>query len=161
MINFKKILLNTLFFSSIGLNAASITSNFNVIVNVPDVCIISTSPSDMNFGNYDVMSSTQLTSSTTFGIKCTDGTSYEMTIDKVSGSNEREMEDGNGNVITYDLTYAADGLAWGWIGSGDEVFGDSISSLIEETYTINGTIPINQNVPSGSYSQTNTLNVVY
>ena len=161
MMNIKKILLSTLLFGYLSLNAASVTNNFNVTANVPKVCIITTSPSDIDFGNYDVFSSTELTSSTNFGIKCTKDTSFTITIDKTTGSTERSMEDGNGNSISYILKNAADGTTWGNTGGGNDVTGNSSSSLIEETYTINGTIQINQNVPSGSYSQTNTLNVVY
>jgi len=137
-------------------NAATATANFNVNAQVIAACAISSTPADINFGNYDPSAPNNIVSSTTFGMRCTKNVSYDITIDTASGT-ARTMTDGTDS-LTYVLKNGAS--VWGELNSGDQVTGMSTSAA-EVSYTIDAEVSANQSVGAGSYTQTNTITITY
>jgi len=139
-------------------NAATETANFNVTAQVVKACTITSAPADINFGNYDPTAPNNIVSSTTFGMRCTKGVGYSITIDTASGT-PRTMTDGTDS-LTYVLKNGS--AIWGELQSGNEVSGTAASTA-ETSFTIDAEVTANQDVSDNSavYTQTNTITITY
>lgn len=131
-------------------------------------CTITSTP--ISFGNYDPLSPIALTSTGTLGFSCNLGVSLggiNFTIALNTGSSgafaARTMKNG-GNTLSYNLyTAASDTTVWG--------DGTAGTSTVTGTYpstgappvntTVYGLIPAQQNVLSGSYSDSITATVTF
>ena len=137
-------------------SAATATNSFNVTATVIAGCNISSTANDLAFGNYDPSAAADKTGSTSFGMRCTKGVNYSISIEGAQA-----MTGGSGSeVLNYVLKNQADGSLWGDVASGNAVAGASTTSA-ESTYTIDGVISANQDVGVGAYSQVNTITITY
>lgn len=132
--------------------AATVTANLNVSAAVTGSCTMTAAP--LNFGNVDVMSGSDVTSTANLTVTCTNGQAYAITMSAGNGSGatdtDRKMSDGSANTLNYQL-FLPDGTTnWdsttGYAGTG---------TGSAQTVTVNGTVPSGQtSVPTGTYSDT-------
>jgi spore coat protein U-like protein len=139
--------------------AATQTSNFQVTATVAASCTITTTA--LAFPNYILP---QLDGQSTITLTCTNGTPYEVTLDKGQGSGatttQRKMTISGGTAtLIYSLyTDSGRGTVWGAsAGSGVPGTGSGAAQPI----TVWGRIPANQNSILGSYSDTIVATVTY
>lgn len=145
------------------------TSNFTVSAAVTPTCSISTV--NMNFGNYDPITThatTPLTVNGSATVTCTRGA--QTWIDLSPGSNaafasgtSRAMAAPGSEYLSYEL-YQNNGLTTVWgvgnPGSGGTGFAPPIAiSRAPRTFTIYGQIPAGQDSAVGNYSDTVTATV--
>ena len=113
----------------------------------------------LNFGGYPSNSASAIPGSTTFSVNCASGKNYSIGLStggNPGGVTGRQMTDGLGNFLSYDLT---DSLGNPWDDTTNYVTGTGTG--LAQTITINGSIPALQNVPLGSYSDTVNINVYF
>lgn len=114
----------------------------------------------LNFGSYDVFSTSHTDSAGAIDVSCDVATPYTLTLSPGSGSyNQRAMVNGI-HLLNYNLySDAAHSLVWG-DGSGGTVtvVGNTDTSA---QHTVYGRIPAQQNVHVGSYSDLIVVTVVY
>ena len=141
--------------------AATDTDTFQVTATVADSC--SVTGNDLGFGNYDPVSGTPLSATTTVDVTCTLDTAYEIGLDAGTGAGAnvtvRRMTSG-GNTLDYSL-YQDAGFTTVW---GDTVGVNTISDTgtgAVQNHTVHGRIPASQFVPAGAYSDTITVTVTY
>jgi spore coat protein U-like protein len=118
---------------------------------------------DLAFGNYDPVSGTPLSGSTTVDVTCTNGTGYVVSMDAGLGSgattSARKMTLG-GNTLTYSLyRNAGHTLVWGANSGVDTVAGTGSGAL--QSIIVYGQTPAAQTAPAGAYSDTVTVTVTY
>ena len=142
--------------------AASASTNLAVSATVANNCTISTSA--VGFGTYDPLSATDTDSTGTVTITCTKNTSATIGLDTgahASGSTRR-MDDGSGNVLTYELYHPANlnpgaGAAYAtvWGTAGANLFSPAAApSKASRTFTVSGRITAGQDVAAGNYTDT-------
>jgi fimbrial chaperone protein len=98
--------------------ATTVTNSFQVKATVVPACVVSQA-TVMNFGNYDPLSATAATTTSTVGVRCTKGTNYSVALNEgvnfsAAGCDTplRRMTDGT-NFLTYAITSTSGGSAWG------------------------------------------------
>jgi spore coat protein U-like protein len=142
--------------------AATATQSLTVSASVANNCTISTTA--VNFGTYDPLSGTDTDNTGSVTITCTKGTSATIALDTgahASGSTRR-MDDGSGNVLTYELYHPANlnpgaGAAYAtvWGTSGANLFSPAAApSKAARTFTVSGRITAGQDVAAGNYTDT-------
>ncbi|MDD3764942.1 MAG: spore coat U domain-containing protein [Nevskiales bacterium] len=148
-----------------AVSAATVTNTFDVTITLQNACdVTTTAPTNMDFGTVDLLTSVQ-TQTSTITVTCTNGATYDVGID--AGLNEgtaddtttRRMKDAGTNYVSYDLLQTDGTSHW-----GDNVGVDTESSTgtgAAQTFTVNGTVPIQTTPPAGSYSDTVTVTVTY
>lgn len=151
----KKILLPAvlLLSSSLAMAAGTAVSTLDVSATVGSVCAVSTSP--VNFGAYDYLLTSNAFGSVT--VTCNAGTTY--TIDLDGGMNgDRQLTDGAGNYIDYELYDSVSGLVWG--DGHITVMADPVSATSTgiDTFTVDGQVLAGAMVPDGVYGD--IVNVV-
>lgn len=123
-------------------------------------CAITTTPGT-NFGDYDVLSPSSTTLSSSFGIRCSPASLWAVVeIDdsaNTGGQSNRAMKRvGGSELLTYNLYKNASMTnVWGMGGSGQWLVG----SITTRTLTVYGSIPAGQNVPVGTYTDTVVLRI--
>lgn len=149
-----------------AVHAQSAPSNFTVSAAVTRTCLISTV--DMNFGNYDPISThatTPLDVNGSVQITCTRGTLA--TIDLSPGANStnavgttRAMAGAGPEYLSYELyrdnTF---GQVWGVGSPGNALVPPAAPDRNPRTFTIYGRIPAGQDRSVGNYSDTVTATV--
>jgi len=135
--------------------AAQQTANLNVTASVAANCTITTSP--VAFGAYDPVvanASTDLTASGSVNVACTKGT--PATIDLGNGGNlsggSRRMGSGS-DFLNYALYKdAARTQVWGSGLAGGSTAAYNAATKASTAVTVYGTVPQNQDVTVGAYS---------
>ena len=147
--------------------AGSATNNLTVQATVVANCTVSAAT--LSFGNYDPLvthAATDLDVSQALSIKCTKGTAAT-SIDLDNGSNYsggRRMKTGS-NYLSYEL-YKNSGRTSVWsTGATNGVVPDTSTSKNSDltvggaALTVYGRVPQNQDVSSGSYSDTVVITI--
>ena len=135
--------------------AATATANLNVSASVAAVCTINTAP--VAFGAYDPVvanAAANLNGSGTVTVACTKGASA--TIDLGNGGNlsggSRRMGSGS-DFLNYALYKdAARTQVWGTGLAGGATVTYNSASKVATAITVYGTVPQNQDVTVGAYS---------
>lgn len=151
---------------SIGRAIATGLFFLSISMNCEAACTFMTRATIIAFGNYDVSSTADRTTTATFTVRCTNGT-QGMGIElgpssNGGGYNPRLMKHATLNdTLQYNL-YQDAGFATIW---GDRVFGfGSIVAMIPAPNQYNGTIfarlPAGQDVTPGMYRDTILINVL-
>lgn len=130
--------------------AATTSGTMQVMVNVDNICSLSTQ--SLDFGSISDFTVANTAASATT-LQCTPNASADVTI--TNGANfsggSRRMASG-ANQIAYNINDSG-GAAWvskNFIGTGSAV-----------NLGISGVIPVQAAVPAGSYTDTVTINVAY
>ena len=130
--------------------AATTSGTMQVMVNVDNICSLSTQ--SLDFGSISDFTVAHTAASATT-LKCTPTASADVTITNGAtfSAGARHMASG-ANQISYAINDAG-GAAWvskNFVGNGNAV-----------NIGINGVIPVQTAVPAGSYLDTVTINVAY
>ena len=149
--------------------AATATSSFTVQASVAASCTISTAA--LNFGSYDPVvanATTPLDANGSVTVSCSKGAVTTIGLNQganpATGSTAldplRQMANGSER-LRYDLYQTAAGTGvWGGIGTAN-VKSYTATSKAPVTFTIFGRIPENQDVATGSYSDTVTATISF
>ena len=136
-------------------SAATATANLGVSATVTNNCTISTAP--LAFGTYDPVAanaSASLEGTGTVTVACTKGASPTIGLglgSHASGS-IRRMNDGSSNYLSYEL-YQETGRTTVWGTSGAALLSPvAAPSKAPRNFTVFGRVLGNQDVPSGTYS---------
>lgn len=149
-----KILAATVFgVATVGAQAQTTTTTFNVTANVASSCTVSAS--DLVFGAYTATAAAPLDQQSTISVTCTNGENYG--IDVGATPMTRQMAGPSGSTLNYgmysDNTYAA---AFG--------FGSTAltGSGAAQNYTVFGRVPAGQYAArSGVHTASVTVTVTY
>jgi spore coat protein U-like protein len=144
--------------------AGSATANLSVTANVSANCTISTAP--VAFGAYDPVSANlaaNLNGTGTVTVACTKGTAA--TIDLGNGNNlsggSRRMGSGS-DFLNYALYKdAARTQVWGTGLAGGSTYAYASASKNSVAVTVYGTVPMNQDVTVGAYTDTVVATINY
>ncbi|UBV44470.1 spore coat U domain-containing protein (plasmid) [Deinococcus taeanensis] len=142
--------------------ASTVTINTTVL----SACSISTPPTTLNFGSYNVYATTATSGTATFGVKCTMGAAYTI---KLAGPMTNGLRtfttvpQGSTSQLKYSLSYTNGNttVLWGDGTNGAPGVPITSTSSAEQTYTITGSIPALQDVMQGAYSATVNLTIDY
>jgi spore coat protein U-like protein len=127
------------------------TTNFQVLANVQATC--SVSATNLNFGQYDPLSTTPTDGSSTISVTCTNGTTYGVA---VTTPTARAMTGPLGATLNYGLYNDAARSA------GFNVPAGTIGSGQAQAITVYGRIPIGQiTARAGAYTDTVDVTVTY
>lgn len=142
--------------------AATNTATFGVSAMVNATCTVVANLLD--FGNYNPLSGSALTATTTVSATCTNGTPYTLSLNAGNTGNftNRLLVNG-GNNLNYNLyTSSAYTTVWG-DGTGGTATNAGTGNGTAQPYTAYGRIPSGQNVPASvtSYSDLITVTVTY
>ena len=143
-------------------NAATATATLATSASVGNNCTITTTP--VAFGAYDPVvanASANLDGSGTVTVACTKGATSTIGLDLGgnASSGVRRLSNGSGAFLTYEF-YQDSNRSTVWGNSGGAVVSLAAApSKDGRALTVYGRIPSNQDVPSGSYSDTVTATV--
>jgi spore coat protein U-like protein len=112
-------------FASHAQAAAPLTPSFLVKINLTSVCSITTNPTDITF-TYTSFGAAQSPTGT-FGVTCTDGLTYNMSLDNGDGLGAGSYKDSATNLL-YSLSIPASAVANG----------------AEKSHTVTGSMAANQ-----------------
>ncbi len=145
--------------------AATTTTAPTITVNVAAACQVT--PQNLNFGSYDSLATTNLSSTTQISINCSKNTTFTVELNAgqhASSGFNRNMANG-ANLLAYQLyTDSSHTTVWGDGTSGSGTLsgtgtGPGVAHAITET--VYGEVPAQQSVPVGSYSDTITVTVAF
>ena len=159
----KKILsISAILALSLNLSAATATTNFNVTATVASSCQIN-SASELAFGTYDPLSATDVESTNTISITCSNGTAYSVGLDGGSSTdvNGRTMEGGTDSLSYAIYSDAAKTTIWGNTVGTDTIDGTSSSSSSTIDLTGYGVLTAGQDVVPDNYTDTIVATVTY
>lgn len=143
-------------------SAATTGTTLAVSATVTENCTATTTALD--FGNVDVTSGDAATGTGGLSVTCTNGTTWSATADAGAGSGAtfaaREMSDGT-NALTYSLyTEDTHTTVWGdGVDTSETIDGTGTGAA--DPHTIYASIPADQAVPAGDYSDTVNITVTY
>lgn len=144
-------------------HAATVTDQFQVTATVVASCTVSAT--DLGFGNYDPLSGSHTTATSTVTVRCSLEAPFDIGLDAGTGS--------GATITVRRMTLAADTetLDYGLFSNathttnwGDTVGVDTVSGTgtgLDATFSVYGRLPAGQNQPVGSYSDTITVTVTY
>lgn len=140
-------------------SAATTTGSFSVTANVTVNCKVT--GTTLAFGAYDPTSATALDGTSTLSVKCTKGAVVaSVQLDKGANAGvgtQRQMIAG-ADKLSYDLyTDTARSVAWTSATTGNGF--TSAGPSTPNTLTVYGRIPLGQDVPVGSYTDSVTATV--
>lgn len=139
--------------------SAQTTDTFAVTATVIDSCTL-TAGNTLAFGNYDPNSGTALDGQTTVSVSCTNGTTADVALDLGANANvsTRRMVDATAGTsfLQYEL-YSDSGRTTVWGTGVDAVTYTGQGVLSASNLTVYGRVPISQDVPVDSYSDTITV----
>jgi spore coat protein U-like protein len=149
-----------------GAAFAQVTTNLGVSADVTNNCTIAAAPT-LTVGNYNVLSATALTPTATLAVSCTTGAVATIALDPGSngghaaGGLTRAMTDGSSDYLSYEL-YSDSGLTTVWGNtSGTDVVENATTSTAAVDYTVYASVPANQNVPAGTYTDSVLVTVSF
>jgi spore coat protein U-like protein len=144
-------------------SAASATANLSVTATVNTTCTIATTP--VAFGTYDPYAGAALNGTGTVAIACTKGTpniTVGLGLGNFSSGSIRQMDDGAGNRLAYELYKPATDLVgaacayttvWG-TAAGTTLAPVTAPGKAARTYNVCGQMAAGQDPTAGSYSDT-------
>ena len=143
--------------------AATATGTFSATAVISAACTVTAA--NLNFGTYNPASAVALTGNSTISVFCTSGTPYTVALNVGTGGGTfatRKLANG-ANLMNYNLfTSAALTAIWGdGTASTSTVAGTGVGVLTAVPATVYGSIPINQDLPTGTYTSTITVTVNY
>jgi spore coat protein U-like protein len=163
------VLLTVVVLHSTGALAGTTTGSLTVTATVNSSCAL-TSSGAASFGAYDpvntnVSPSNPVVLTTSFQLQCTNGAKptillgqgYYASPNSSDSSPIRNMSDGKGDLLNYQLYTSADRTTiW------DNATGvtQTATGLVQTLY-VYGSVPGGQNVPAGNYSDTVVITVSY
>jgi spore coat protein U-like protein len=143
-------------------HAATSTASLAVSATVTNNCTISTTP--LAFGAYDPVvanATTALDGVGTVTTACTKGatTTVALNLGANASGTTRRLSDGAGNFLPYEI-YLDSGRSTVWGTSGANLLTPAAApSKAGRSFTAYGRVSANQDVPSGSYTDTVTATV--
>ncbi len=142
--------------------ADTATATFQVTATVIATCTVSAT--DLAFGNYDPVTATPTSGTSTVAVTCTNGASYTVGLDNGGhfSSSTRHMIGGFGG--TEELAYglyqdSGHSTAWGNTIGVDTYAGTGTGAA--QNLTVYGLIPAQQAVHTGAFSDTINVTVTY
>lgn len=140
----------------------TISANMNVKIQIQNACLITTGPSDLAFPTSGPLT-TAVSSSTTFGVTCTDNLAYNVGMDagkNASGGSNRMADAGGTNFVSYALYQDSGHLTpWGnTVGTNTE---PGTGNGNEQTINVYGQVPAQTTPPAGSYSDIVAVTVTF
>ncbi|MCX7982829.1 MAG: spore coat U domain-containing protein [Syntrophales bacterium] len=146
------VMLTVLIFAGGTVIAATVTQNLSVGAQVVAKCSIQNA-GPLNFGDYDVTSSTPTDAQASMTFKCTKGTTYKTYI-----TGTRQMTNGTDNL---NFQLYSDSNRSTIFPSDNSGSGEQAPNASPITKYIYGRIPAEQDVGTGTYSATLTATVEY
>jgi spore coat protein U-like protein len=141
--------------------SGSVNFPFTVQATVTSQCFVSASL--LNFGNNVGLLTSAVNATTTLGVQCSNGTSYNVGLDAgLNGGgniNARKMVLG-ANSVAYQL-YQNSGRTTVW---GNTVGTNTVAGMgtgNSQSLTVYGTVPAQTTPPAGTYNDTITVTVTY
>ncbi len=146
-----------------AVNGATTTTTFTASAVISSSCTVTAT--NLAFGTYSAVSATALTGTSTVNVYCTSGTPYTVALNVGTGGGTfavRSMANGT-NLMNYNMYTAANqATIWGdGTTSTSTVGGTGAGVLTASPSTVYGSIPIGQDLPSGTYTSTITVTVNY
>lgn len=143
-------------------HADSASNSFTVSAHVVSSCEVTAN--DLNFGDYNPVAAANVDAATTLSVRCTNGTAYNVGLDMGAGSGAspatRYMADSSSNALAYTLYQNAGRTTlWGTTVGTNTRSGTGTGNAV--TIDVYGRIPMNQTAPTGNYSDTITVSVVW
>lgn len=142
-------------------HAGTDTDTFTVSANVIATCDVVAN--DLEFGDYNPVTAANLDVATTMSLTCTNGTAYNVALDLGAGTGAstatRYMANGGGTDFLGYTLYRNAGRTQLW---GSTIGTNTLSGTGAGTAAnidVFARIPMNQAVPSGSYTDTITVTV--
>jgi spore coat protein U-like protein len=148
--------------------AAVINSSFNVTATVAKTCEFQAAAvTDLAFGAYDPLNAAEVTANTSFQLRCTRLT--PVTIDLGNGGasysaglTQRQMDDGAGNFLAYDLDQVGSPWTAPWgTTAGGTALAVTPASNGWLSYTVYGRIRAGEAPTTGNYSDNVTITITY
>ena len=136
-------------------DAATTTGTFTVSATVVKNCTVATN--NINLGNYDSLSGTQLSTTGNVNVSCTKNTSGVSIA--LTSANGWTLNDGStpANVIPYKIFQGATATDWTltpWSGL-------TFASKVAQSYGANAKPNVGVDVPVGTYTDTVTVTVTF
>lgn len=147
--------------------APSTTSTTSPTITVTVAAACQVTPQNLNFGTYDPLATTSLSSTTQLSINCSKNTPFTIDLNAgqhASGGFNRNMANG-ANLLSYQLyTNSSHTTVWGDGTSGTGTVngtgtGPGTAHMIVET--VYGAVSAQQSAPAGSYSDVITVTVSF
>ena len=142
--------------------AAQNTGSFAVTATVDASCIVSGSA--MAFGAFDVLSGSNVDSTSALSATCTNGSAYTVGLSAGTSTGAtvttRKMTHTNGTaLLNYNLSAASSGGAnWGLVGGAGVASGTG--NGVAQSITVYGRVPTGQTLPIvGAYSDSITATI--
>lgn len=165
-----QIITKTFLFSAFFLYAtksfSSSPQTTSMTVQATVIATCSVSAGTLNFGNYNVLTATPTDSTATVSVICTSGVPYVVSLNQGAGSGAtvaNRLMTSSGNTLSYGIytanTYASNQI-WG-DGTSGTVTQSNTGSGISQPFTAYGRIPAQQNVPTGTYTDSVTVTVTF
>lgn len=147
---------------SFALGATS-SDTMGVTATVVDSCNVAATA--LGLGDYDPIAGTDLDTTTTIDVTCSNGTTYDIGLDAgtTAGAtvSARQLSHATAGTLNYAL-YSDSGRSTNW---GDTVASDTVAGTGDgtaQTNTVYGRVPSGQNaVPIGAYTDTINVTVTY
>lgn len=162
IIKLNTILISTLLIFSTTIYSETETASFTVSATVTDTCQNLTA-SNISFGTYNPLSSSNTDVTGSIAITCTNNTSYSIALSAGnSGSfSARQLNDGGSNNLNYNL-YTSSGYSTVWgDGTGSSSTVNQTGTGSSDSTTVYARLPGSQSIPNGSYSDTINVTVTY
>ncbi|MDB2333139.1 spore coat U domain-containing protein [Amylibacter sp.] len=116
---------------------------------------------EVNFGSYDVFSNVAVHSAGSIEVNCANGIGYTIAIGAGSGNYSQRSMRSDTHTLSYNLYTAANrAVVWGEATNGSATV-SGIGTGQSVNHVVYGSIPPNQNVTPGSYSDTITVVITY
>ncbi len=147
-----------------GAAFAQATTSLGVSADVTNNCTIAAAPA-LTVGNYNVLSPTALTPTATLAVTCTTGAVATIALDPGSNASHatgttRAMSDGT-DYLSYEL-YSDAGLSTVWGNtSGTDVVEPAAPSTAVVDYTVYASVPAQQTVSAGTYTDSVAVTVSF
>lgn len=145
---------------------ASSPQTTSMAVQATVIATCSVSAGTLNFGNYNVLTATPTDSSATVSVICTSGVPYTVALNQGTGSGAtvtNRLMTSSGNTLSYGIYTAnthASNQIWG-DGTSGTITQSNTGSGATQPFTAYGRIPAQQNVPTGTYTDSVTVTVTF
>lgn len=157
---------SALLLTSTAFAAGTVTSSFQVGIDVTSVCTINTPPVDVKLDSVQAgLGTTATTSSTTLTLNCSKGDVATIGLTPSSGSTDgtgimKGANTNNTDTVPYKLTSgSANGSAWGTATTVSTDAAEQYSKAIDETIYV--TLTNEADVLPDTYSDTVNISVTY
>lgn len=136
-------------------HAATATNTFTARIVIQAQCEV-TSPTDLDFGTQGLLNSA-ITATSTFNVKCTNGTSYDIALTGANDSGGVKNMVNGGEDVAYQ-TYSDSSHSTVWDGT-TKVTGTGTGN--DQAYTVYGKVDPQTSPSPATYTDTVTITVTY